>query len=164
MHKPANLFSWLNFDMPTLIERLEEIMSTEQWDYGALVDASGETRSVVSQWLGRGSKVIHSIGKMEAAERLEAASRFNSLWIAKGQGLKFKSPAPTATAASPATDRVSLDDALDVLRIALEGIDPTKREALATSLAGWAREGGKDHWRDMVRLLLTEVVLEKRAA
>ena len=139
-------------------------MSTEQWDYGALVTASGQSKSVVSQWLGRGSKVINSIGKMQAAERLEAASRFNALWIAKGEGPKLKLPTPTEMTASPAADRLSLDAALDVLGTALTHTDPTIREALAASLAGWAREGGKKHWRGMVSQLLTETEPAKRAA
>lgn len=56
------------------------------WDHSALVRVSGQSSSVVSQWLGKGSKPIHSIGKMEAAERIEQASGYCALWIAKGKG------------------------------------------------------------------------------
>lgn len=63
-------------------------MQAMSWEYGDLVAASGMSKSVVSQWLGRGSKPIHSIGHMAAAERLEAATGFAALWLAKGQGPK----------------------------------------------------------------------------
>ena len=91
-HKPAYHVSGLNFAMPTLQERLEEIMTAKDWGYQDLVQVSGESRSVVSQWLGRGSKTIKSIGKTEAAERIEAESGFAALWIAKGLGDKLASP------------------------------------------------------------------------
>ena len=89
LRKPANRFSWLNMPVQTLIDRLEEVMAAKDWSYADLVRHSGESRSVVSQWLGRSSKVIHSIGKMQAAERLEEASGYAALWIAKGVGDKM---------------------------------------------------------------------------
>lgn len=64
-------------------------MEARGWQYSDLVRESGESRSVVSQWLGRGSKEIKSIGKQEAAERLERASGYAALWIAKGIGPKY---------------------------------------------------------------------------
>lgn len=73
---------------PTLKERLAEVMAAMGWEYPALVAASGESHSVVSQWLGRGTKTIHSIGKMEAAERIEEETGYAALWIAKGKGPK----------------------------------------------------------------------------
>ena len=80
--------------MPTLTERLQEVMTEKGWSYPDLVRHSGESRSVVSQWLGKATKTIKSIGKMEAAERLEKASGFAALWIAKGIGDKKITPAP----------------------------------------------------------------------
>ena len=61
-------------------------MAEKGWEHGDLVRVSGVSSSVVSQWLGKGSKPIHSIGRMEAAERIEQASGYCSLWIAKGKG------------------------------------------------------------------------------
>jgi SOS-response transcriptional repressor LexA len=75
--------------MNTLQERLQEVMSAKAWGYRDLLRVSGESSSVVSQWLGRGSKIIKSIGKMEAAERIEQNSGFSALWIARGIGSKF---------------------------------------------------------------------------
>lgn len=72
--------------MSALQTRLEEIMSVKGWTHADLVRESGESHSVVSQWLGKGSKEIKSIGKMQAAERLEAATGYRALWIAKGLG------------------------------------------------------------------------------
>lgn len=73
---------------PTLEERLKEIMAAMGWDHAALVLASGESHSVVSQWLGNATKKIKSIGKTEAAERLEEKTGYAALWIAKGIGPK----------------------------------------------------------------------------
>ena len=85
--------------MSTLIERLHEVMQTESWDHAKLMEVSGQSSSVVSQWLGKGSKVIKTIGKLEAAQGIEAASRFAALWVAKGVGPKFKAePAKTLVA------------------------------------------------------------------
>lgn len=72
--------------MLSLKERLELLMKVMSWEHADLVRESGESSSVVSQWLGKGSKEIKSIGKMEAAERLEVATGFCALWIAKGKG------------------------------------------------------------------------------
>lgn len=74
--------------MSDLKTRLAEVMRAARWEYPDLVRESGESHSVVSQWLGRGSKEIKTIGKMEAAVRLERATGFSALWIAKGIGPK----------------------------------------------------------------------------
>jgi transcriptional regulator with XRE-family HTH domain len=97
--KPTNPVSWLNFVMPTLQERLAEIMEAKKWAYPDLVRVSGESRSVVSQWLGRSSKTIKSIGKVQAAERIEAESGYAALWIAKGLGPKMLPAAEASDAA-----------------------------------------------------------------
>ena len=75
--------------MSTLIERLTEVMQTMQWEHADLVRVSEVSPSAVSQWLGKGSKLIKTIGNMQAAERLEKATGYAALWIAKGEGLKF---------------------------------------------------------------------------
>jgi transcriptional regulator with XRE-family HTH domain len=49
----------------------------------------------------------------------------------------------------------NLDTALEVLGIKLAAAPFDKREAIATNLAGWAREGGADHWRQTVFSLLS---------
>ncbi len=64
--------------MQTLQERLREVMAAKGWEQADLMRVSGESSSVVSQWLGKGSKEIKSIGKMEAAERIEAARRWSA--------------------------------------------------------------------------------------
>lgn len=86
IRKPANHLSWLNADVSTLKQRLERIMKEKGWEHGDLVRESGQSHSVVSQWLGKGSKEIKSIGKAEAAERLSAATGYRAVWIAKGTG------------------------------------------------------------------------------
>jgi hypothetical protein len=78
----------------TLQERLEEVMRTMKWAHADLVRVSGQSSSVVSQWLGKGSKTIHTIGKIEAALRIAEASGYSATWIAKGIAPKrAKAPA-----------------------------------------------------------------------
>lgn len=48
-----------------------------------------------------------------------------------------------------------LDQALETIGIKLAAATTDKREAIATNLAGWAREGGADHWRQTVFSLLS---------
>ena len=74
--------------MSTLEERLREVMGAKGWERRDLVRITGQSSSVVSQWLGHGSKTIHSIQKIEAALALERASGFSAAWIAKGIGAK----------------------------------------------------------------------------
>lgn len=58
------------------------------WDDQAMSGVAGVSRSAVAQWRGQGSKIIHSIGNMQAAEKLERATGCAALWIAKGEGPK----------------------------------------------------------------------------
>lgn len=82
------MFSCLNLRMTTLVDRLTEVMAEKGWEHADLVRVSRQSPSVVSQWLGKGSKVIKTIGKMEAAVALEQASGFCALWLATGSGPK----------------------------------------------------------------------------
>lgn len=107
-------------------------MKAMQWDYSDLVRVSGQSRSVVSQWLGRSSKTIKTIGKLEAAEAIEQASGFAALWIAKGLGPKRVAPpavtVPNLSAMEPtphfgaALGQLSVEAALEVLgqRLAMD--------------------------------------------
>lgn len=76
--------------MDSLKERVEELMLATGWEIGEVARVAGVSSSAVSQWLGKGSKIIKSIGSIEAAERLEHASGFRALWIAKGLVPKMK--------------------------------------------------------------------------
>ena len=72
--------------MKSLKERLEQVMTEKGWEHADVVRISGQSSSAVSQWLGKGSKEIKTIKKMEAAMRLANESGFNALWIAEGRG------------------------------------------------------------------------------
>lgn len=48
----------------------------------------------------------------------------------------------------------ALADALEALGASLAAAPAERREALAMTLAGWAREGGRDHWRSALMALL----------
>lgn len=75
--------------MSTLIERLTKVMAFKGWNSPQqLADVAGVTRSAAAQWLGQGSKIIHTIGNMQAAENLEQETGFSALWIAKGIGVE----------------------------------------------------------------------------
>lgn len=87
--KPVYTLSWLNARMDTLQERIGEIMATMRWTHADLMRVSGQSSSVVSQWRGKSSKIIKRIGKMEAAQRIEAASGYSALWVAEGKGPKL---------------------------------------------------------------------------
>lgn len=76
---------------PTLQERLAEVMALKNWTHADLMRVTGQSSSVVSQWLGKGSKIIKTIGKFEAAEAIEKESGFSALWVAKGIGPKLRS-------------------------------------------------------------------------
>lgn len=97
--------------MKTLIERVQELMDTMKWDAEKVAAVAGVTSSAVYQWLGSGKKTIHTIGKLEAAIKLERASGFSAMWLAKGQGPKMAS----AVGERPATVRDMLQFHLDFL-------------------------------------------------
>jgi hypothetical protein len=122
-------------------------MAAQSWEHADLVRVSGQSNSVVSQWLGKGSKEIKSIGKMEAAERIAEASGYAALWVAKGLGPKKRSP-PVGP---------SLHDALERVGVALaQAMPPDDRAELADIMAMWARYEGKDKYRKATEELLTE--------
>lgn len=107
----------------TLVERLKIVMDAMKWTHADLVRVSGQSSSVVSQWLGKSSKIIKTIGKLEAAEAIEQASGFCALWIAKGIGPQRVSPPHVAEppapygSPSPAAEVVAQDQhEIDLLR------------------------------------------------
>lgn len=58
------------------------------WTQLDVVRISGQSHSLVSQWLGNGSKTMKTISKLEAAQALAQKSGFEALWIARGIGPK----------------------------------------------------------------------------
>jgi len=77
------------------------MMRAKNWSHADVMRVSGQSSSTVSQWMGKGSKVIHTIGKIEAAQRLEAESGFAALWLAKGEGPKMAPPSAKADPLHP---------------------------------------------------------------
>lgn len=62
------------------------------WDRGDLLRVTGESSSVISQWLGKGNgPTIHTIGRVSSALKLSAASGYSALWLACGEGPKMAS-------------------------------------------------------------------------
>ena len=147
--KLANQVSALNHVMPTLTERLQEVMHAMGWEHGDVVRVSGASSSAVSQWLGKGSKIIYSIGQQEAAEALSKASGYAALWIAKGTGPKF-SERPQAQG----QQQPSVALALPVVLRAIAGAPAPVRNELAQVLALFAQSGA-DTYGLRIKELLT---------
>ena len=130
--------------MSTLEERLREVMGAKGWERRDLVRITGQSSSVVSQWLGHGSKTIHSIQKIEAALALERASGFSAAWIAKGigakrvpAGLEFRPPAwELHEARSPYGPEVgaSVDQLVTALAAALDQLPSDAQPAVLQAL------------------------------
>lgn len=139
--------------MSTLQERLEEIMESKNWEHADLVRVSRQSSSVVSQWLGKGSKLIKTIGKLEAAIYIERETGYSALWVAKEIGPKFAKAIHLKAGEPPARYSVAADVLSQMGRL-LAAAPATRREAIATNLAGWARDGGADHWRAPLAVLL----------
>lgn len=134
--------------MPTLIERLTELMDAMGWGQPDLMRESKQSSSVVSQWMGKGSKQIKTIGKMEAAIYLERASGFSALWIAKGMGPK-RVPVPGAATVhtlqplrEPEAAPYGVMELLERLGMLLATVPPANRAAFADVLRGWAMDAG----------------------
>ena len=89
--KPAPENGVLNEDMPqqSLTERMEEVMQALKWGRHDVMRVGGVSSSVVSQWLGNGSKPIKTIGDVEVAIKLQQATGYNAVWLAKGKGPKM---------------------------------------------------------------------------
>lgn len=148
--------------MAKLEDRLREVMRAKGWDHADVVRVSGQSSSVVSQWLGASSKEIKRIARVGAAVRLAEASGYSAEWIAEGTGPKHRAPArpasATAQAAAPHAAEpqgpYNTEPALAALERLLQGVPADHREAVASLLAGWAREGGATHWRTPLSALL----------
>jgi transcriptional regulator with XRE-family HTH domain len=115
----------------TLEDRLREIMTAMSWSRQDLIRVTGQSSSVVSQWLGGGSKPIHSIGRIEAALAIERESGFLAAWVAKGIGPKRKAAAPHWQTAEPgapyAATPVPADVVVERLAQLLDQLDPAKQ-------------------------------------
>lgn len=136
----------------SLTDRLHEVLTAMAWSERDLMRITGQSRSVVSQWLGRTSKPIKTIGKLEAALAIEAASGYSALWIAKGHGPKRVSQQPPADppaqglqARQPEPQPYLVPEAvLAQLGALLASVPEPMRGAFADVLAGWARDGGQE--------------------
>lgn len=137
-----------------------------RWEYADLMRISRQSHSVVSQWLGRGSKEIKSIGKLEAAIYIERESGYSALWVAKGMGPKRVAQATggrtPALAVREPPAAYSPDDTLERMGMLLAAVPAETRGAVADILRGWALEGGADSRRNYLLALLRPI--EKQQA
>ncbi len=73
-------------------------------------------------------------------------------------------PLSAAEPSAPYSVPPTVQEALEVLGIELAKVPPDMREAVASNLAGWARDGGRDHWRGLVLALLEAQPTKQRRA
>lgn len=143
--------------MSTLKERLEEVMAACGWTHKDVVRLSGQSSSVVSQWLGKGSKEIKSIGKVEAAFALARASGYSATWLAKGIGPKRRvhvvSPGAPTVAAEPTARYIVPSVVLEDLTLLLARVPPDLRTAVADLLSGIARDSGSSDQQSRLQAL-----------
>lgn len=123
--------------MTTLQDRPDELMQAMKWTQQDVMRISGQSSSVVSQWRGKGTKLIKTIGKIAAAEALSRASGYSALWIATGAGPK-RVESSGSTAHSPPAPPYTVDPgprwAVDVLAAALDELDLDQRTLAANAL------------------------------
>jgi transcriptional regulator with XRE-family HTH domain len=155
--------------MAKLSERLQEVMDAKGWTHADLVRISQQSSSVVSQWLGKGSKEIKSIGKLGAALRLSEASGYSAVWIAEGVGPRMATafsatPLLTSVAREPPPAWRTHSDVLSDLRQLLHDVPIEARSAFADLLAGWAKCGGDDDREPILLALLRTRTAERDAA
>lgn len=151
--------------MPNLEDRLREVMLANQWEHEDVVRISGQSSSVVSQWLGKGSKEIKRIARVSAAVSLAEASGYSATWIAEGTGPRRLAPSVVNLHLNEPKASYGPADLLDQLEQTLQQLPHDKREAVALLLAGWAREGGAAHYKAAVKpLLSSEVTPRKQSA
>lgn len=99
----------------------------------------------IHNWSTREVSAIQAL----AAEQLWG---FPAAWVL----FNIRPPGWPPRGVTPTAQPIGLDPALEVIGIALAAVAPQRREALALNLAGWAREGGADHYRVAIaHLLLT---------
>lgn len=142
-----------------LKSRLETVMSAMNWRQSDLARVTQQSSSVVSQWLGHGTKEIKTIGKLEAALFIERQSGYSALWVAKGIGPKLvrdlKAAELSAREPNAAYAPTSVGSTLRALASHLAAVPPPLRGAIGDLLRGWALDGG-----DNSRLPILESLLE----
>jgi transcriptional regulator with XRE-family HTH domain len=110
----------------------------------------GVSTPSVNDWISGNTKSM----KPEPARKAAKLFGCDQNWLASGVGYprwSDDSEAP-ATVALPA--RPTLSVALATVSSHLASAPVETREALATCLAGWARDGGKEHWHQALLGLL----------
>ncbi len=127
--------------MSELKDRIEKLKAVMAWNDTQMAKAAGVSRSAVSQWAGKGSKIIHTIGDVEVALNLERETGYSALWIAKGIGQEKAKDRVSAEswpfssidnqkvrALDPDRERMQLETAI-LLSAAQLGLDVKKDES-----------------------------------
>ncbi len=96
------------------------------------------------------------VGQMLRGERpitektIDALARIPQLTDLFRDSTPFRAAEPVRVyAVSP-----GLSQALELVGLHLAKVPPEMRAAVATNMAGWAQDGGRDHWRTVLLTLL----------
>ena len=85
--------------MPTLQERIAEVMSTTSLSVGEIAEIAGVSSSAVTQWKDGPTKSV----KTGPATKLAAKTGYSALWIGEGEGPMRPGAGETATHANTST-------------------------------------------------------------
>ncbi|MBT2322549.1 helix-turn-helix transcriptional regulator [Variovorax paradoxus] len=103
-------------------ERIKEARDAAKLSNAELARRTGKSQGAVSQWI---DGTVNSL-RAETAAQLERATGYRAAWIVTGKGPKMVSEAPAP--------EISLDDALQVLGIAIEAVTDASARASAFSM------------------------------
>lgn len=135
--------------MQTLQDRIAELMRSTGWTVGRIAEISGVSSSAVTQWKDGPTKTL----KTAPATRLAAASGFNALWIASGDGPMLSREASEALAlpASPGQrfDAVTEDE--HRMLLAFRGMSDDDRAELTAEMEQRAKR-----WAELVAKVLAQ--------
>ncbi len=151
-------------DMTTTIAEIRR--ARLEW----LLEQQGLTPADLSRKLGRSSRdsTLSQIrksapdsrtGKPRAMGTNQARAIEGALGLVHG----IMDTPMTKQGVSVPMPNVTIDQALEVLGLALQGLPTQTREAIATNLSGWARDGGADHWRVALQAMLTNAPRKRPA-
>lgn len=144
--------------MPSLADRLSHALASKQArdpsaSQAELARYCGAKAPSVSDWFRGETVTLKASSLVLAAEYLGVRAR----WLLDG-----KLPMHDGGHVEPKPS--SLATCLDALAAALAAAPASSREALALNLAGWARDGGRGPWQQVVQALLDGASGKQRRA
>jgi transcriptional regulator with XRE-family HTH domain len=144
-------------------ERLDAAIVHSKKTRAELAAKLGVSVQAIGQVVNGDSKTMSAENTVRAARALEV----DAYWLATGEGSMSPPQPPLGVMETPATYVVAegqTEKLLIEFGALLGGIPAERRQAAADALAGWARDGGADHWRQMFQALVSMESSSKRQA